>query len=309
MNTKHKPLILSIGLHIGIILVLVLGDFNPTAKPMPVVSQVTPIQAVVIDQAKVDSQVKKLKKQKSDAVAAEKKRLKDAEQRLANAKKKRLQEEARIKDLERQRKKKVQEKKNADDAAKKSKAKAAAAEKDRKKKVAEQKQANELAAAKAKAKAKRLKEQAAAKKAADKKAADKRKKAAAEKKRKEQEAKERAVQDRLLEQQMAEEMAGRAQARRQQMMSEISRFSVLIKETIQRHLIRDRSSMEGKSCKLTISLTPSGFVTNVVIGQGNRIVCDAAQKAIYKAGTLPVSKDPEIFKEMRKISVTVIPEF
>lgn len=310
MDTKHKPLILSIGLHLGLILVLVLGDFDSTPEPMPVVSQITPIQAVVVDQAKVDNQVKKLKKQKADAAAAEKKRLKDAKQRLANTKKKRLKEEARIKDLERQRKKKVQEKKNADDAAKKSKAKAATAEKNRKKKVAEQKKSDEVAAA---AKAKRIKDEVAAKKAAkkvaDKKAADKREKAAADKKRKEQEAKERAVQEKLLEQQLAEEMAGRAQARRQQLMSEINRFTALIIETIQRNLITDRSSMEGKSCKLTISLAPSGFVTNVVIGKGDRIVCDAAQKAIYKAGTLPVSKDPEIFKEMRKISVTVIPEF
>jgi colicin import membrane protein len=38
-------------------------------------------------------------------------------------------------------------------------------------------------------------------------------------------------------------------------------------------------------------------------------VCDAAQTAILKAETLPVSKDPEVFKEMRKLAVTVIPDF
>ena len=283
-----------------------LGDFTSTPKPMPEVSQVTPIQAVVVDQAKVDNQVKKLKKQKADAEAAEKKRIRDAERKLENAKKKRLKEEARIKDLERQRKKKIQEKKKADDAAKKAKAKAAAAEKAHKKKIAEQKKVEEVAAA---AKAKRIKEEIAAKKLAEKKAAEKRRKAEAEKKRKEKEAKERAAQDALLQEQLAEEMAGRAQARQQQLMSEINRFTALIIQTIQRNLITDRSTMEGKSCKLTISLASSGFVTNVVIGQGNRIVCDAAQNAIYKAGTLPVSKDPEVFREMRKISVTVIPEF
>ena len=283
-----------------------LGDFTSTPKPMPEVSQVTPIQAVVVDQAKVDNQVKKLKKQKADAEAAEKKRIRDAERKLENAKKKRLKEEARIKDLERQRKKKIQEKKKADDAAKKAKAKAVAAEKAHKKKIAEQKKAEEIAAA---AKAKRIKEEIAAKKLAEKKAAEKRRKAEAEKKRKKKEAKERAAQDALLQEQLAEEMAGRAQARQQQLMSEINRFTALIIQTIQRNLITDRSTMEGKSCKLTISLASSGFVTNVVIGQGNRIVCDAAQNAIYKAGTLPVSKDPEVFREMRKISVTVIPEF
>ena len=148
-----------------------------------------------------------------------------------------------------------------------------------------------------------------AKKIAIQQAEEKRKKEAADQKRKAQELKERAEQDRLLEEQLAVEMAKRQQARRQQQMSEINRFTALITQTIQRNLITDRSSMSGKSCKLIISLATSGFVTNVVVGQGDRIVCDAAQKAIYKAGTLPVSKDPEVFNEMRKISVTVIPEF
>ncbi|MBA6363979.1 cell envelope integrity protein TolA, partial [Colwellia sp. BRX8-8] len=154
------------------------------------------------------------------------------------------------------------------------------------------------------AKAKRLKEEIAAKKADDLL-----KKKAAERKRKEQEAKERARQQKMLEQQMAEEMAVRQQARYQQTMSEVGRFTALIRQTIQGNLITDRSTMEGKSCKLTISLAPSGFVTNVVIGKGDQVVCSASKTAIYKAGTLPVSKDPEVFKEMRTISLTVVPEF
>ena len=104
-------------------------------------------------------------------------------------------------------------------------------------------------------------------------------------------------------------MAERRKARTQQIQSEINRYTALISQTIQRNLITDRSTMEGKSCKLTISLAPSGFVINVVANSGDRIVCEAAQKAIYKAGTLPVSSDPEIFKEMSRISLTVIPEF
>ena len=104
-------------------------------------------------------------------------------------------------------------------------------------------------------------------------------------------------------------MASRQQARQQQQMTEINRFKALIKQTIQRNLITDRSTMEGKTCKLTISLAPSGFVTNVVPGQGDRILCEAAKTAIYKAATLPVSKDPEVFKQMNSISLTVEPEF
>ena len=113
----------------------------------------------------------------------------------------------------------------------------------------------------------------------------------------------------MLAEQMAAEMATRQKARSQQVMTEIGRYTALIKQTIKQNLITDRSTMEGKSCKLTISLAPSGFVTNVKLGQGNATVCSAAKTAIYKAGTLPVSKDPEVFKEMRTISLTVVPEF
>lgn len=303
MNKKYAPLTLSIVLHVAIIGVLVMGDFTSTPKPTPVAAQVNPIQAVVVDQSSVNQQVEKLKKQKADAAAAEKKRQRDAEKRLADAKKKRIKEEARIKDLERQRQNKIKEKKRADDAAKKAKEKAVAAEKAHKKKLAEQKKADEAAAA---AKAKKLK---AEKAAAEKKAREQKIKAEQERKRKEQEAKERALQDQMLQEQLAEEMAGRQQARQQQVMTELNRYTALIIQTIQRNLITDKSTMDGKSCKLTISLATSGFVTNVSSGQGDRIVCDAAQKAVYKAGTLPVSKDPDVFQKMRQISVTVIPEF
>lgn len=294
----NKPFIyalsLSGALHLALVIVLFLGDFTSAPKPTPVAAQMAPIQAIVVDQSKVDQQIKRLKKQKADASAAEKKRLRDIENKISRAKKKRAKEEARIKDLERQRKIKVKEKKKADAAAKKSKAQAAEAEKNRKKKVAEQKKAEKSAAD---AKAKRIK---------DKKAADK--KAAADKKRKQKAAKERAEQELLLEQQMAEEMASRQKARKQQMMSEIQRYSALIKQTVQRHMIIDRSTMEGKSCKLTLTLAPSGLVISVSKGAGDRIVCDAAQKAIYKANTLPVSKDPEVFKEMRKLSIIMAPK-
>jgi len=302
VSSKYSlPLVLSFTIHIVLAGILLLGDFSSPPKPTPTSVQMEPIQAVIVEKSKVEAQINKIKKQKADDA----KKLKNLEQSIAAAKAKRLNEAKRVKELERQRKKKAREKKAADIAAKKAKAKANAADKIRKQKEREKKQADEAAAADAKAK--RIKEENDAKKAA-KKAEDLRKKKAAELKRKEQEARERAAQQKLLEQQMAEDMANRQQARRQQMMTEIGRFTALITQTIKRNLITDRSTMEGKSCKLTISLAPSGFVTNVVTGQGNRIVCEAAKTAVYKAGTLPVSKDPEIFREMRTISLTVAPD-
>lgn len=291
-----NPLLLSFTLHLVLVIVLFAGDFSSPLKPTPTAVQMEPIQAVVVEKSKVDAQITKIKKQKADDAQ----KLKDLENSIAAAKAKRLNEEKRIKNLERARKQKEQEKKAAEIAAKKAKAKANAADKARKQKELEKQRADKAAAV---AKANKIKEEKAAKLAEEL-----RKKKIAERKRKEQEARELAQQQKILEQQMAEEMASRQQARRQQMMTEIGRYTALITQTIKRNLITDRSTMEGKSCKLTISLAPSGFVTNVVSGQGDRIVCEAAKTAVYKAGTLPVSKDPEIFQEMRTISLTVAPD-
>jgi colicin import membrane protein len=288
---------LSFLLHVVLAAVLLMGDFDSHPKTPPKAVQIQTIQATLVDRSKVEAQVNKIKKKKIDDA----KRLKEMEQQVAAAKKKRAKEEKRIKALERQRKKKELEKKAADSAAKQALTKANAAEKIRKKKEEEQKVAEKAAAD---AKAKRLKEEVAAKKSEDL-----RKKKVADRKRKEQEAKERAQQQKMIEQQMAEEMAVRQQARHQQTMTEVGRFTALIRQTIQGNLMTDRSTMEGKSCKLTISLAPSGFVTNVVIGKGDKVVCSASKTAIYKAGTLPVSKDPEVFNKMRTISLTVVPEF
>jgi len=297
VSSKYStPLALSFAIHTVLAVVLLWGDFSSPPKSTPTSVQMEPIQAVVVERSKVEAQINKIKKQKADDAQ----KLKNLENSIAAAKEKQVNEEKRIKSLERQRKKKEQEKMAADSAAKKSQAKANAADKQRKQKELERAQADKAAAD---AQAKRIKEEQAAKKAEDL-----RKKKAADQKRKQQEDRERAAQQKLLEQQMAEEMANRQQARRQQMMTEIGRFTALITQTIKRNLITDRSTMEGKSCKLTISLAPSGFVTNVVTGQGDRRVCEAAKTAVYKAGTLPVSKDPEIFREMRTISLTVAPD-
>ncbi len=303
-STLIKAIWLSVVLHIALVAILFIGDFSTETKPKKnsaVAEQVKPIQATVVDAKKLQKAINKIKKQKADNKAAENKHLKDIEKRASAAKKRRAREEARIKKLEKQRKQKEQEKKRADKAAKESSAKAAKAEKIRKQKVQEQQKAEDAAA---QARSKRLKAEAAAKKADEV-----RKKQIAERKRKEQEAANKAAREKLLAEQMSAEMATRNKARQQQMMSEIQRFGALITSMIDQRMIKDRSTMEGKSCKLTISLAPSGNVQFVTNGSGDRVVCDAAKKAIYKAGTLPVSKDPEVFKEMSKIDVSVEPDF
>ena len=109
--------------------------------------------------------------------------------------------------------------------------------------------------------------------------------------------------------QMAKEMEARQQVRQQQVMSELGKYTALITHIIKSNLISDQATMEGKSCKLNISLSPSGYVISLDIVGGDRVVCDAARNAVTKAGKLPVSEDPEVFEKMRSIDLTVAPEF
>jgi len=302
--TLIKAILLSVILHVGLVALLITGDFTSETKlkkSTSLAQEVKPIQATVVDADKLQKAINKIKKQKADDKAADKKRLQNIEKKANDAKKRRAREEARIKKLEKQRKKKEQEKIKADKAAKESIAKAANAEKLRKQKEQEQQKSEDAAA---QARSKRLKAEAAAKKSDDL-----RKKQLAERKRKEKAAADQAALEKQMAEQMAAEMAIRDKARQQQMMSETQRFAALITNMIDQRMIKDRSTMEGKSCKLTISLAPSGNVLFVTNGSGDRVVCDAAKNAINKAGKLPVSKDPEVFKKMSKIDVSVVPAF
>ena len=298
-TTYFKALWLSIALHVVLIIVLFSGDFSsaPKLKPTPAVNSGEPIKAIVVDKAQLDRAINKIKKQKANQVTAEKKRIEEAKKRKAQA----AREKARIKKLEAQRKIKEQEKINADKAAQAAKTKAAKAEQLRKQKEQEKQEAEDAAAA---ARSKRIKEEAEAKKAEELRIEK-----AAERKRQEIAAKEQAIQDAMLAEQMASEMASRNQARQQQVMTEIERYSALIKQSIKQRMITDRSTMTDKSCRLRITLVSSGFVIKVEVLDGDQVVCDAANVAIGKAGNLPVSKDPEVFKEMRNITITFKPEF
>lgn len=304
-KTKKQQYIIAIvaavviHLLMGIMLMLN-SDLSPKSKPTPK-PQMQVIDAVVIDQSKLQQQVEKLNTQKQANKRREDNRIKELEKRAADAQKKRQQEAQRIKSLEKQRKKKEAEKKKADDAAKVSRAKAAAEEKRRKQKEQERKKSEKAAAD---AKAKRIKAEEDERKAAEQR---RRKKLEDEKRKKA--AAERAEQERLLEQQMLEEMAARSSARSQQVMSEVDKYGALISQAIERNFISDESTMRGKSCKLKIRLASSGFVINVQAVEGDKVVCQEAIKAVNKAGTLPVSKDPEVFKELQNISITYTPEF
>ncbi|MED5524417.1 cell envelope integrity protein TolA [Gallaecimonas pentaromativorans] len=308
------PAGLSIGLHALILALLGLSlDFSKTPEmPQP---QGEPITAKAVDSAVVEQQVKRIKAAQAAERKAEVDRQQKLEaerqaeqQRIAQLKQQRAQEEqARVeaqkqaqeakriqqqeqqkaKELEIARQKKLEEKKQADAAAK----------------AAEEKRQKEEAAAKA-AEEKRKKEEAERKR----KEEEARKKVEAEKKRQAEEAKRKAEQEKLLADQMAQEAAQRSAARQKQVLSELQKYQALIKDAIDRNVIRD-DSMRGKEAKVAVQLAPSGLVLDVRYLSGDKALYDAVQRALWKIQTLPVSKDPDVFAQMKNLNITYRPEF
>jgi len=42
---------------------------------------------------------------------------------------------------------------------------------------------------------------------------------------------------------------------------------------------------------------------------GDKLVCEAALRAVRMADTLPVSKDKDVFEQLKNINITIAPEF
>lgn len=141
-----------------------------------------------------------------------------------------------------------------------------------------------------------------------KEAEEKAKKEAEERRKKEEQEKkarqEQEAQERQMQEQLEQELAARQQAKQRQVLSEIDKYQALIKQTIQRSW-RKEDYMKGKYCRLNLRLAPNGLVTQLKVLEGDDIVCQSAQAAIYKIDTLPVSPDPDVFNEMKSINLTL----
>ncbi|NYR14149.1 cell envelope integrity protein TolA [Pseudoalteromonas sp. MIP2626] len=300
----QTPLIKSVLLHVA------LGGFlYATANihpPAPKVMEVTlnsaipdvdkAVSAVTVDQKQVEQKIAQLIKKEDDQKRAEDKRIRDLERRASNARKERESEARQIKKLEQQRK--AKEKETAEAQAQAKKARAIEQQERAKAKQAEkQKQESENAA----------------KAAADKRKAeeDALKKAQAERKKREEEAerkREQAMQEQMLQDQLAKEQAARSKIRQQQVVSEVDKYRALIMARIQQNLLIDEK-MKNQQCRVNIRLGFNGLVTQVTSLGGDRLVCEAALRAVRMADTLPVSKDKDVFDQLKNINLTIKPEF
>ncbi len=314
----------SFGVHIFFGVVLAFSFHFTAPEKTPEQPEISAIDAVVIDQTSLDTQVNKIKKQKADAKAAEEKRVKELENRAKQAQNK-------LKSLEKQ---KSQSERAAADAKKKAQAEKKKAEAEKKKALAEKKKAesarkerikreqeadkaakqalaakrNKEAQEKAAADAKKKKEaEEAALKAAEQARLKKEQEAKERRAREIQEAKEQALREKMMQEQLAQEQSARNKVRQKYVLTEKQKYTALIMGRIQQFLIVD-DSMRGQSCNLNIKLAFSGLVTSVTIIQGDNKVCKAAERAVLKAETLPVSKEADVYQELKDISLKVEPK-
>jgi len=294
----------SLGLHLAIVVVLIFGaDFSSTPEMVNVSLESdgkAPVEAVAIDEQQLNDRVQQIQQERDNARAAEEKRIRDLERRAQQAEKNRAEEEARLKRV-------AAEKRQADQEAQKARAAAADAKKQQEQEAAKAREAEQVRIAKEQ---ERKKAEEAAKAAEQKRKAEQEaaEKAAAERARKAAEAKERAEQERAMQEQLAKEAQARSAARARQAATEVQRYTALIRDAVQRNLLVDES-MRGRSCRINIRLASNGFVTSVGVISGDKTVCDAAVRAVNRAGTLPVSPDPDVYNQLKDINLTVSPEF
>ncbi len=279
---------ISFGLHIVLGGMLIVSmDFHTPLAPQNVTINATPIEAVVVDKAVIDKQLKKIKDQEDEAKRKEQQRQADRERRAREEEQRRRDEQKRIADLEKQKQRQIEDKKRAEQAAVEARKK-----REREEKLEKERQQKELERRAAEERARKEKQ---------KREDEARRVREAEQQR--QLEKELAEQERLLQEQLEAEQSVRSQQRQKHVLTEQGKYTALIKSTITQNWIVD-DSMNGKSCRVNIKLSPSGFVKQVKVLGGDSRVCLAAERAILRAGDLPMSSEADVYEKLKDITIT-----
>lgn len=121
-----------------------------------------------------------------------------------------------------------------------------------------------------------------------------------------QEARQRALEEQLTKQ-LEEEQAAMSQANQKRIMSEVEKYQAMVQSKVQQYLQTDGGFI-GETCLVTIQLAPDGLVLSVNAVSGNTALCRIAEAAVLRAGTLPMSKDPEVSSRFRKFELEVSPQ-
>jgi colicin import membrane protein len=280
---RFQAFVWAVALHVAALVLLVVSlHFNKPQIITPPSSQV--MNAVAVDQSKVEAEIKKLREQDQKKLEQQKnleekrkeeeKKIEELKQEKEKLKQQKEEEQARLKEAEAQ--KQEQEKEKAKIEAEKQKAL------DEKKQLEEEKKQAEEQKRKAEADKKRQEQE--------------KKKAVETQKRQEAEDLEKQRQQELEAEEKAQEAEEQAKADR----SLIDQYVAQIKDRIQGVFINPVPEQD-LSCKIFVRLSPAGDVleAKIVESSGNSAFDQQAQTAVFAAQPLPVPADSRIFDRMR----------
>lgn len=258
-----KVMWLSIALHV-LLLVLLSVSLTHNAPKLPSKPTVNTVQAVVVDSARVNTELEKLKQIELNKLKKEESRKKKLEKDIKKARDARKKEEKRLADLKK--KQKQREK----------------AEKEKKKKLAleRKKKEQELADLEKKRKA------------------EQEKLAAIEAKRKQEEdAARRKIEEAELKRQLLEEE--RRQVKLNSRLQNLrAQYIKSIEQKVARNWLPPVKMQSGWSCEVSVKQNPLGEVTLVKMlnCSGSSAFKSTVERAVRKASPLPVPPDPQVFE-------------
>lgn len=311
LRKNPRALFYAVLMHVLLFLALVLNlDWKTSHSGA---EQGNVIKAQVVDSAKVQAEVNKLKQAQDNKVRQEEARTAELERAAQQAEQRRAQEEQQLANVKQ---KQVEEQQNLQNL--------------KQQRIAQQKLTIEreaklkLQQAEADKQAK-LKQQQEAKAAQQRAAVEAKKKTAAtEAKRKQDEAKQKAAEDkkhqtaaaakqqqeavRAMQQQMAaEESAAQDSGRNKGV---IDQYLAGIKQAVQNNWLQPPSAQSGLQCTVRVNLIPGGDVAGVriVVSSGDAAFDRSVENAVRKAAPLPLPSDPGLFENFRELTFVFKPE-
>lgn len=284
-NVKENavPFMLSVLMHIAIGVVFVISlEFTPKT-PRQMQPEVNVIEAVAVDESKIQYELDKLKKAEQRKKDEEDRHQRELESDAQRAKRQRETEEQHLAELK---KKKELEKQNLTQLEKKKKAEAELAAKQQEHLKKLQKDNDELAL----------------KKKQEQQELDK---IAMQRKMETEQAAERERQDALKKQQERERAEKDAVAKQA-----VGEFTALIKAKVESVWIKPTNFAPGSACTVSVKLIPTGDVVDSKLSNctGGDIFSRSVETAVQKASPLPVPKDPVAFDRMRDIDFLFKPQ-
>ena len=293
--------------HLALIGMLVFS-LDWTIKPEGGPAQSKPVQAIAIDESKLEAELERLQQAETQKEREAAERLRKIEEQARQAEAARELEQQRLQELKKKQEAEAQRLREQEAQRKLEQQKAAEAKRQQeelaRKKQAEEKRLAELEAKrKMEAEAKRKAEEEAKRKAE----AEARARAEAEAKAKAEA--ERKAAEKALQEQLAAERAAREAAQAEANQRVVNQYVGAIQAQVRRNWIQP-TNWQGRSCTVQVQLIPGGDVASVQIVQssGDPAFDRSVEAAVYRAAPLPLPPDPALFESFRTLRFVFAPK-